>query len=1190
MRRAGRRARRPRQHGRALAAAAVVGLVAAALVATAAVTLPRAAAALTDRTTRLSVTSGGGQGNGDSFGPSLSADGRFAAFSSLADNLGPPDQQQPSGDGTRPDSDVFVHDRQAGPTTRLSLAADGTERNADSFSAAISADGHQVAFVSDAQLDPADTDGRSDVYARGVTATGRAGGLALVSTPDTVARIGFDSPSVSGDGRRVGYDADTGQPTAGLGVAPDSVFLPGRSQVAVKLVAIGGSPSHLTSAVIERPDEPPVTDITVDTSDCPAGGIPPGEACDLILSTDAINSPPPAELIVDDDGTNSPHHVLVNVSDLRSSGSTSDRPAAAAAPGSALVEPAPANIGPLAPDGSSTATITFSQPPGAPPASIFTLHLAGSVRIERNGCVGSDGAGSLPCQVDVRLTAAGPGGPAPGPWSGAVTAFYQINDPDTGGGGTVTAVVYAQEAVSTVLVADRDADQNGILDEAGGLTTVGVPAPGGRFAPAEAPSLSADGRFLAFVTTSPLARADTNDLDDVYRVALDANGDGRIGDFGPPELVSVATVGETAGRAANGFSVEPSISADGHAVAFASAADDLVAADGNGQTDVFVRDLTAGRTVRASVTGAGAEAAGRSLSPALSADARTVAFATDAPNLGASGRDDDGNESNDTEVVLRDLVAGRTERISVATGDATPPGTNGDHPTISADGRYVGFDAPVPLVGDDTNGATDVYLRDRRPVARLLPNPLDFGDQPLGRTSGALPLQISNAGTGPLLVGTLAVTGPDAAAVTVTNPCVEVVLFAGEACPAPAQVRVTPTHPGRLQATVTLSSSADPVAVQVVANGAVAGLLATPSPLDLGARPVRTLGPPVPLTLTNNGTVPVRITAYRLDGPAVADVTPVPAAVPGCAGPDGCPGAAVRCPAAGGTLAGGARCLLAFTFRPGAVGPRTAALHVDAVGVGTPVTAPPPGGGDAPAEPVPPVPPAGPPPPAGTLPPDQPFTLDVPLSGVGLAGALTAAPNPARFGTPPVGRAGLPVTVTVTDAGPGPVRLGTPTLAGPDPSRYTVDSRDCAGRTLPAGGSCRLVLRLTPDRVGGPISATVLVPSVDIPVPLVVRLLGAGAGAVLELDPVVGPPGTVVQVTGTGFPPGGVQLSWDPGLGGDDTTASGTGTLSDQVLVLPRDQLGARDLVAVGLDGVRLSQPFLVVPPEAAPPRLINTG
>jgi archaellum component FlaF (FlaF/FlaG flagellin family) len=112
---------------------------------------------VTGQTTRVSVASDGTQGNGHSGSPSISADGRYVAFSSSASNLVPGD--------TNGRGDVFVHDRLTGQTTRVSVASDGTQGNGDSWWPSISADGRYVAFASEASnLVPGDTNGTWDVF------------------------------------------------------------------------------------------------------------------------------------------------------------------------------------------------------------------------------------------------------------------------------------------------------------------------------------------------------------------------------------------------------------------------------------------------------------------------------------------------------------------------------------------------------------------------------------------------------------------------------------------------------------------------------------------------------------------------------------------------------------------------------------------------------------------------------------------------------------------------------------------------------------------------------------------------------------------------------------------------------------------------------------------------------------------
>ena len=91
------------------------------------------------RTTRISVSSSGEQGNWDSYEPWFSADGRYVAFYSWASNLVP--------DDTNDFADMFIHDQQMGETTRVSVSSTGEQANGWSAWPAISGDGRYVAFT-----------------------------------------------------------------------------------------------------------------------------------------------------------------------------------------------------------------------------------------------------------------------------------------------------------------------------------------------------------------------------------------------------------------------------------------------------------------------------------------------------------------------------------------------------------------------------------------------------------------------------------------------------------------------------------------------------------------------------------------------------------------------------------------------------------------------------------------------------------------------------------------------------------------------------------------------------------------------------------------------------------------------------------------------------------------------------------
>lgn len=211
------------------------------------------------------------------------------------------------------------------------------------------------------------------------------------------------------------------------------------------------------------------------------------------------------------------------------------------------------------------------------------------------------------------------------------------------------------------------------------------------------PSISADGRFVAFESfASNLVPGDTNGLADIFV---------HDRETGTTTLVSAST----AGGPSNGFSFHASISGDGSHVAFLSAASNLVPGDTNAAFDAFVRDLSAGTTERVSVSSSGQEGNGPSgaVGPSsISADGSRVAFISAASNLVA----DDANGAFD--VFVRDRVAGETILVSRSTS-GVQGASDSTGSSISADGNHVVFvSSAANLVSQDTNGALDVFAHD----------------------------------------------------------------------------------------------------------------------------------------------------------------------------------------------------------------------------------------------------------------------------------------------------------------------------------------------------------------------------------------------------------------------------------------------------------------------------------------------
>ena len=177
----------------------------------------------------------------------------------------------------------------------------------------------------------------------------------------------------------------------------------------------------------------------------------------------------------------------------------------------------------------------------------------------------------------------------------------------------------------------------------------------------------------------------------------------------PPLLAQTTTVVSTSsdGSKANDGSYSAAISADGRYVAFVSYASNIVAGDTNATRDVFVSDRHAGTTERVSVSSSGAQAEGSSTETALSSDGRFVVFTSEASNLVP------GDTNGSSDVFVHDRQGGTTTRVSVATGGNEAWGESRS-PRVNADGTLVVFESSAPnLVSDDTNGMTDVFVRDR---------------------------------------------------------------------------------------------------------------------------------------------------------------------------------------------------------------------------------------------------------------------------------------------------------------------------------------------------------------------------------------------------------------------------------------------------------------------------------------------
>ena len=271
-------------------------------------------------------------------------------------------------------------------------------------------------------------------------------------------------------------------------------------------------------------------------------------------------------------------------------------------------------------------------------------------------------------------------------------------------------VVFASEATNLVVGDTNGAADVFAFDRQGRTTTLVSRAAGGGLTEAESghPAISGDGNVIAFWSLA------TN--------IVPPGPNGEPGDTNNKADVFVhnratattTRVSEAAGVQADADSFGPAVSRDGHLVAFESSSRALLpaafAADGAGgdAVQVFVKDLGTGAIEVVSLDPSGALGDGDSAEASLSADGRYVAFTSRAGNLVA------GDTNGAADVFVRDRDTGETTLVSVKPGGGVGEGESWA-PDISGGGRFVTFTSRAPGLDADArdfNRGADVFVRD----------------------------------------------------------------------------------------------------------------------------------------------------------------------------------------------------------------------------------------------------------------------------------------------------------------------------------------------------------------------------------------------------------------------------------------------------------------------------------------------
>ena len=656
----------------------------------------------TGNTILVSTRDNGADGNGGSDVASISGDGNLVAFRSTATNLDAADT-----DGI---SDLYVKDLTTGDVRLISTSSSGVKGNDASQHPAISDDGTQVGFVSLARnLDPADTDPIADVYLKDLL----TGELTLLSTSDQGVKGNGPSsqnfpgsyarPGVSSDGAVVAFHSeatnlDPADTKAGVDVyVKGSTARDGTPSISIDDVPIDEGDAGLTGATFSVTLSAASTDsVDVDFATTDGSAATPADyaaASGTVSFAPGDTEEPVTVQVAGDDDPETDETFIVALSnpngawiaDARGRGTIADddtpEPAIQLVSTSdyGLVKGNDISIwSAISGDGTRVAFVsratTLDRADTDPGFDVYVKDLQSGVTtlvstsdlgVKGNGLSGINGVSISHDGTKIAFS------------SRATNLDPLDTDPITDV--FVKDTVTGEIEVATTSGTGEKADRGG-----------------------SDPSLSADGRKLAFLSTANnLHPLSTSTRLDIYHKDLDS---------GAIEMVSTSESGSPSQSLSSGTK-NPVISSDGGRVAFASRADDLHAADTDAVFDVFVKDVGTGNLFLASVRQDGVKgdlaSAGSGSPPSLSADGHRVGFESIATNLDPDNAD---NSNVLSQIYTKDLDTGDLALVSSSDAGQRGNGESTDA-SLSADGTRVAFSSHSTF---DTNAQPDVFVKDLR--------------------------------------------------------------------------------------------------------------------------------------------------------------------------------------------------------------------------------------------------------------------------------------------------------------------------------------------------------------------------------------------------------------------------------------------------------------------------------------------
>jgi Tol biopolymer transport system component len=596
-------------------------------------------------TTLVSVNlAGTGGGNGGSYPAGISSNGRYALFESSASDLVPVD--------TNNAVDIFVRDLLSGTNLLVSVSTNGGSGNGACRSSVITPDGRYVAFVSEANnLVPDDTNQIADVFVRDLLAGATMlASVGAVSTNAISYGGSSEAPKITSDGRYVAFLSTATNPVVAnpvWGVRTLSDIYVRDLAGGTTVCASAGVGATFTSV---RRVPPTVTAVCYNHVISTNG---------QFVAYEASIGPDGSSLVP---GFILRYNLQSGVTDLVHTNANLLSPASARENVSSLD---------MSPDGRFVAFIANTNDTSGSTTCALLWDAQTATTALLSGTLSNTVPANSVCDSPV-LTPDG---------RFAVFSSSATNLVTNSLSGDLHIYLRDVQAGLTTLV---DADTNGVGRPLSSVT---------------APSLSADGRYVAFDNfDSTLVSNDSNHACDTFVRDVVA---------GTTELVSIRdpALPSSSANGLSGISTH-SISGDGRWLAFYSEADNLVANDTNGIRDIFIRDLLLGTNGLVSVATNGLPGDGFSSEPAISGDGRYVAFTSSADNLVA------GDTNKALDVIVRDLQSGTTVLVSVSTSGAGPGNSSSYSPTISADGRYILFQSMAGNLAPGSFSFENLFLRD----------------------------------------------------------------------------------------------------------------------------------------------------------------------------------------------------------------------------------------------------------------------------------------------------------------------------------------------------------------------------------------------------------------------------------------------------------------------------------------------